>query len=43
MTISFTFLTQVVCGKQPQTPNSKTGSAYQDNTAGTGSHEGEVY
>ncbi|TMS02531.1 Phosphatidylinositol 4,5-bisphosphate 3-kinase catalytic subunit gamma isoform [Larimichthys crocea] len=33
---------QVVCGKQPQTPNSKGGSSYQDNTAGTGSHDGKT-
>ncbi|XP_035536942.1 phosphatidylinositol 4,5-bisphosphate 3-kinase catalytic subunit gamma isoform [Morone saxatilis] len=33
---------QVVCGKQPQTPNSKGGSTYQDNTAGTGSHDGKT-
>ncbi|KAG8005792.1 Phosphatidylinositol 4 [Nibea albiflora] len=33
---------QVICGKQPQTPNSKGGSSYQDNTAGTGSHDGKT-
>eukprot|EP00064_Thunnus_orientalis_P010360 superscaffoldBa00001402_g10386 len=32
---------QVVCRKQPQTPNSKV-SSYQDNTAGGGSHDGKV-
>lgn len=35
------FTSQVICGKQPQTSNSKGGS-YQDNTAGAGSHDGEV-
>ncbi|MEQ2167650.1 hypothetical protein GOODEAATRI_006234 [Goodea atripinnis] len=34
-------LAQVICGKQPQTPNSKGGS-YHDNTAGTGCLEGKV-
>ncbi|XP_055009584.1 phosphatidylinositol 4,5-bisphosphate 3-kinase catalytic subunit gamma isoform isoform X2 [Boleophthalmus pectinirostris] len=32
---------QVVCGKQIQTPNSKTGSAYQDHTSDTASREGK--
>lgn len=32
----------MVCGKQPQTPNSK-GSSYQDNTAGGGSLDGKVF
>ncbi|KAM7366915.1 hypothetical protein PAMP_014851 [Pampus punctatissimus] len=32
---------QVVCGKQPLTPNSKGGS-YQDNTAGGGIHDGKT-
>lgn len=36
--------TQVICGKPAQTPNSKAGSPYQDNTAGGGgggSHDGK--
>ncbi|TNN38598.1 Phosphatidylinositol 4,5-bisphosphate 3-kinase catalytic subunit gamma isoform [Liparis tanakae] len=33
---------QVVCGKQPQTPNSKGASAFQDNAAGTGNHDGKA-
>ncbi|KAM9845543.1 phosphatidylinositol 4,5-bisphosphate 3-kinase catalytic subunit gamma isoform [Aulostomus maculatus] len=32
---------QVVCRKQPQTPNSKGGS-HQENTAGGGSHDGKT-
>lgn len=32
----------MVCGKQPQTPNSK-GSSYQDNTAGGCSHDGKDF
>lgn len=32
---------QVICGKQPQTPNSKAGS-YQDNTAGASSLDGKT-
>ncbi|XP_076007233.1 phosphatidylinositol 4,5-bisphosphate 3-kinase catalytic subunit gamma isoform [Genypterus blacodes] len=36
---------QVICGKPAQTPNSKVGSSYQDNTAGGGggggSHDGK--
>lgn len=32
---------QVVCGKQFQTPNSKTSSSYQDSAAGGTSHEGK--
>lgn len=40
-TVLFTFPNQVICGKQPQMPNAKCGS-YHDNTAGTGSLDGNV-
>lgn len=33
---------QVVCGKQPQTPNSKGSFPQQDSAAGAGSHEGKT-
>lgn len=35
--------TQVVCRKQAQTPNSKSGSAHPENAASPGSHDGEGF